>query len=506
MSSTNHSFSAVLLGDLNDFIAPSQACVNPIFVGANSQDDKKNAKIQLSFEGDPVYGNSSVQASAKLIKKDKSTNAATVSLSDCLACSGCVTSAETVLLQQQSTSQFLSTMQQIRGKTHPTFRKSAVTISPQVRSSLAVKFGVSSLQMYAKIVQFLKSYCGVDYVLDAGALPSDAAQIECAKEFVARYRKERAQSLPLLSSTCPGWVCYAEKTHPHSVPHLSQVKSPQQVAGMLVKQAIQQELQLSSSQVYHVSVMQCPDKKLEGARKESFAIENDADSAEVNCVLTATELCETILHFFPDVPLEEIFRTRLNADEHALASLSNSLETWFGAGVTGEAPSAGGSGSLCAFVFRYSARELFQVNIPPHAALPFRQGRNSDMWFLDLQVNGETVLRFATCYGFRNIQDVVRKVKNGKCQWNFVEVMACPSGCPNGGGLLPPSGDKPTAADKKLLAEHVTQSMQTVPYRPPEENPTALSVSTGALNPRLYTSFNALESKLGEPNGLLEQW
>jgi len=39
-------------------------------------------------------------------------------------------------------------------------------------------------------------------------------------------------------------------------------------------------------------------------------------------------------------------------------------------------------------------------------------------------------------YGFRNIQSVVQALKRGKCVYDFVEVMACPGGCLNGGGQL----------------------------------------------------------------------
>ena len=35
--------------------------------------------------------------------------------------------------------------------------------------------------------------------------------------------------LLVLTSACPGWVCYAEKTAPEALPFMSTVKSPQQV-------------------------------------------------------------------------------------------------------------------------------------------------------------------------------------------------------------------------------------------------------------------------------------
>lgn len=40
----------------------------------------------------------------------------------------------------------------------------------------------------------------------------------------------------MLASACPGWVCYAEKTHGQLVlPHIASAKSPQAIMGSLVK-------------------------------------------------------------------------------------------------------------------------------------------------------------------------------------------------------------------------------------------------------------------------------
>jgi iron only hydrogenase large subunit-like protein len=43
-------------------------------------------------------------------------------------------------------------------------------------------------------------------------------------------------------------------------------------------------------------------------------------------------------------------------------------------------------------------------------------------------VSGRAVLRAALAYGFRHIQNVVRGVRGGASRYDFVEVMACPSG------------------------------------------------------------------------------
>ena len=55
---------------------------------------------------------------------------------------------------------------------------------------------------------------------------------------------------------------------------------------------------------------------------------------------------------------------------------------------------------------------------------------------LDLIIKDNIVFSTAIINGFRNIQTLIQRIKRGTCKYNYVEVMACPSGCLNGGGLL----------------------------------------------------------------------
>ena len=64
-------------------------------------------------------------------------------------------------------------------------------------------------------------------------------------------------------------------------------------------------------------------------------------------------------------------------------------------------------------------------------------------------------LRFATVYGFRNIQTLTRKFKRAgqaKGYYHYVEVMSCPSGCSNGGGQIRAAVAGKAAANQ-LLAD-----------------------------------------------------
>ena len=54
--------------------------------------------------------------------------------------------------------------------------------------------------------------------------------------------------------------------------------------------------------------------------------------------------------------------------------------------------------------------------------------RNPDFREVILEENGKVLLQFAIANGFRNIQNLVQKMKRGKNNYHYVEVMACPSG------------------------------------------------------------------------------
>merc|ERR1711865_932718 len=84
-----------------------------------------------------------------------------------------------------------------------------------------------------------------------------------------------------------------------------------------------------------------------------------------------------------------------------------------------------------------------------------------------LEQDGKVELKFAAAYGFRNIQNLVRNIKRGKSDYHFVEVMACPGGCINGGGQIPAAVAQETP---QQLADRVSAVFEAEPLRPPETN------------------------------------
>lgn len=216
---------------LDDFISPSAACVKPI--KAKKQAGRGRAVLRLEGADGAEDGEDDHAAVAK------------ITLNDCLACSGCITSSESVLITQQSSAEFLRRLQS------PSTSLNIVVISPAARAAIATHAGLSLRETHGRLAGFLQGL-GAHALLDCG-LAADLHLVQVAAEFMARYRAAHPPAgaggaaasdggapgpLPVLSSSCPGWVCYAEKTQGASVlPYLSTVKSPQQIMGTLLKYA-----------------------------------------------------------------------------------------------------------------------------------------------------------------------------------------------------------------------------------------------------------------------------
>ncbi|RKP01435.1 hypothetical protein CXG81DRAFT_8111, partial [Caulochytrium protostelioides] len=492
---------ALILSDLNDFITPSQECIKPVAIkkrnraaDATGQDGGEPARAahqpRTAIRVDDA---SNYYAMSETTGHEEKLEKAAITLNDCLACSGCVTSAESMLITLQSHHELYKVLDANADPATPAAdrRVVVVSISPQTRASLAAAHGLSVQQVAEKLEQFFH-VLGVAAVVDTAWMREISLRV-AAQEFVQRYRALHPETnptqllsatsetvnvlptspppkLPLLASACPGWICYAEKSHGALLPYISTTKSPQQVAGAYVKHYLARSLSppgdpatrgVAPNQIYHVTIMPCYDKKLEASRPDFY--DETFATRDVDCVLTTGE-CERMLRergpHLPGMPVNDA----LYRSEHGRLLGSE--------GST--------SGGYLSHIFRYAAATLFGILIEPgllddgdtllqrpapHPHVRFVPGRNADtaQWHLcrDAQDPNETpLLRFATAYGFRNLQSGVVIRRRGITQrtgtsirpassrragrahagdpadLHFIEVMACPSGCINGGGQL----------------------------------------------------------------------
>ncbi|KAM3557209.1 hypothetical protein MY1884_004657 [Beauveria asiatica] len=493
--------------DLNDFIAPGVACIKPIetLPSAPAPPPPSSSETQVILDGD------SRSASAAPAPPPP----AEISLTDCLACSGCVTSAEAVLVSLQSHAEVLSTLDSapslrvvacdddpadpstaaagrrytVSGLDNPDAKLLVASVSPQTRASLAAACGpgIGEARAGAMLETLLMGDAGLAgggsygsrfaWVVDTNTAREMTHVLSADEVFGSDSDSNSSTSFsasptapakkPILASSCPGWVCYAEKTHPHVLPHLSRVKSPQALMGTLLKTSLSKTLGISPARIWHLAVMPCFDKKLEASREE-LTDEVWARSGrpgrgvrDVDCVITSKEvlmLAESRgLDFFklsqepprpgmapfPDPTLHK-FLFRQDAQP---PSPSSSVS------VPNTPLAAGSSGGLLYHILQSRAAQT------PGSEIQIIKGRNADVVEYVVSVQGEAVFKAARYYGFRNIQNLVRRLKparpsrmpggkpfgsarrptGGKSatlEYSYVEVMACPGGCTNGGGQI----------------------------------------------------------------------
>ncbi|XP_027223103.2 cytosolic Fe-S cluster assembly factor narfl [Penaeus vannamei] len=425
-------FSGVLkLTDLDDFIAPSQECIKPVKVEQKA--GRGVIKIENDKADDPL-------AEPKYEK-------AKITLNDCLACSGCITSAEVVLVSQQSHEEFYRVLAENSNLGEEERRTVVVSLSPQSVLSLAAKFGLNADDCAQKLTGYLKGL-GVHHVFDTNFARS-LSLLEAQKEFIERYRRKDSdpKAFPMLASACPGWICYAEKTHgSYILPYISSVRSPQQVMGALVKDLWAAKNKISPEKVYHVTVMPCFDKKLEASRDDFYS--ELYQTRDVDCVITSVEVEQMLLR-----------------DQVDLSAVTPSpLDTDLSSGPKLTSHEGSGSGGYAHHVFISAAKQLFDKD---SNQLEWKTMRNVDFREVTLEVDGEPVLRFALAYGFRNIQNLVQKVKRGKSPYHYVEVMACPSGCLNGGAQVRPE----SGTSAKELVAKLEEAYTLLPTVNPSEDP-----------------------------------
>ncbi|KAI1094260.1 cytosolic Fe-S cluster assembly factor NAR1 [Rostrohypoxylon terebratum] len=508
--------SAILSADdLNDFISPGVACIKPIetLPAAPPPDQQQQHQIPSSdleheviLDGQPGSPAASAAANA---------GPAQISLTDCLACSGCVTSAEAVLVSLQSHAEVLSTLDlapalrivnananggiEVEGLEDSSAKLFVASVSPQTRASLAAVAGrgvVSEREAGNMIARLL---CGEEGLRAGGrygnafawVVDTNAAREAClvlgAEEAVSSSAEggivngngngngagngRNKPTKPVLTSSCPGWVCYAEKTHPHVLPHISRVKSPQALTGTLLKTVLSHTLGIPPDRIWHLAVMPCFDKKLEASREElTDAMWGGGGKPgkgvrDVDCVITSKEILMLTesrnIDFFglPKAPMPTSLQIPF-PDPTLQRFLFPARPRR-----SGVDPAAGTSGGNLYYTLKYVSAQH------PGSQIETVRGRNADV--VEYTVNsaaGEPVFKAARYYGFRNIQNLVRKLKPAKVsrmpgarpvgarkptgkqaglEYAYVEVMACPGGCTNGGGQV--KVDDPVVMERKGL-------------------------------------------------------
>ena len=292
-------------------------------------------------------------------------------------------------------------------------------IAPAVRVAAGEEFGIPKGEtVMGKLVGVLHRL-GFDEVYDT-AYGADLTVMEESKEFMERFNA--GENLPLFTSCCPAWVKFCENRYPEFVPHLSSCRSPQQMFGAVTKSYYAEKLGVEPERIFCVSLMPCL------AKKDECTWDNGKD---VDAVLTTREVERMLKSFFIKVQeLEE-------------EEFDDPLGVGSGAGVI-----FGATGGVMEAALRSAYYLVNKTNPEPDA---FQCVRGLDGWKeAKFTINGN-ILKVAVASSLSNARKLMEAIATGKAHYDFVEVMACPGGCINGGGQPIKDDDNKVANRSKVL-------------------------------------------------------
>lgn len=253
---------------------------------------------------------------------------------------------------------------------------------------------------------------GIDVVLDTNF----AADVVIMEEGTELLHKLGAGQRPTFTSCCPAWINFAEIHYPDILPLLSTTRSPQAVLGSIAKTYLPMKMGLDPKKIRVISIMPCTAKKDEMVRPQ---LAGDDGAPDVDVVLTTRE-----------------FARLLKREGLDLAALEPStFDNPYMSEYTGAAAIFGTTGGVMEAALRtvykvVNGKELEGIELTQLRG--FEGVRSASV---DLGGNiGE--VKIAMCHGLGETRALVEAIRCGDADFDFVEIMACPGGCVDGGGTL----------------------------------------------------------------------
>lgn len=318
----------------------------------------------------------------------------------CIYCGQCITVCPTAALREKDSSA------PVWEALADPKRHVVVQTAPAIRSSISEEFGFPvGTPVEGQMVAALRRL-GFNRVFD-DCFGADVCVMEEATEFMERLKK--GGPFPQFTSCCPSWVLFCEKFYPQMVDNLSDVKSPQQIFGALAKTYYARQAGLDPAQIFVVSVMPCVSKKYELLRPEMKA----SGVQDVDAELSTREFVQ-MLH-----------QAGLDLKKLPKEEFDSPMGSASGAGLL-----FGATGG----VLEAALRTVYEwLSGKPLKRLEFEEVRSRE--FKEALINaGEHELRVAVARGTGAARRLLDQVLEGKKDYHFVEVMACPGGCVGGGG------------------------------------------------------------------------
>ncbi|HEZ7987122.1 MAG TPA: NADH-dependent [FeFe] hydrogenase, group A6 [Ruminococcus sp.] len=323
-----------------------------------------------------------------------------------------------------------------------------VQTAPAVRAGLGECFGLPiGTNVEGKMVAALRKL-GFDKVFDTD-FAADLTIMEEANEFLDRVKNGGV--LPMITSCSPGWVKFCEHYFPDMTANLSTCKSPQQMFGATAKTYYAEKMGIDPKDIVMVSIMPCTAKKFEIGREDQSA----AGVPDVDFALTTRELGRMI--------------ERAGINFHALQDekFDEPLGISTGAGVI-----FGATGGVMEAALRTAVYKLTGENVTDLPEVRGVEGIKEATY----NVGGMDV-KVAVVSGLANAREVLEKVQKGEADYQFIEIMACPGGCVNGGGQPQQPMSIRNFTDIRAERAQVLYNLdKDMPLRQSHENPAIKAV------------------------------
>lgn len=314
----------------------------------------------------------------------------------CVNCGQCVVACPVGALYEKSN------IADVWGAIVDNTKKVVFFTAPSIRATLGEAFGLPvGTNVEGKMITAIKQLGDVEcFNMDTTA---DLTIMEEATELLTRLKN--GGKTPMFTSCCPSWIKFCEHYYPEFLPNLSTCKSPQEMFSALLKTYYCQKNGISPENLFVVSVIPCTAKKFEVTRDEL--------GHYTDVSITTRELAKMIKEAgidFVNLPDSEY------DDPFGLASGAGAI---FGA-----------TGGVMEAALRTAAYALGDGDKP----IEFKEVRGTDgVKEAEFVLNGAPV-SVAVASGLGNARKILEDIKSGKKNYTFVEIMACPGGCINGGG------------------------------------------------------------------------
>ncbi len=321
---------------------------------------------------------------------------------NCMQCGQCITNCPTGALSEKED------LHKVIDALNDPKKHVIVQTAPAVRASLGEEFNLPiGTSVTGKMVSALKE-CGFERVYDTN-FGADLTIIEEGNELLNRLNNQA--KLPMFTSCCPGWIRYIEYEYPELLDHLSSAKSPHMMLGAMVKSYYAKRKGIDAKDIFVVSIMPCTAKKSEIMREEC----KTSQYVDVDAVLTTRECGRLIKMMGID------FNTLVDQEFD---------QDLFGE-YSGAAVIFGASGGVMEAALRSVKQKLDHTKLEK---VDFTICRGLEgVKEAEVELNG-TKIWIAITSSMNAAKPLLEEVKNGTSKYTFIEVMACPGGCINGGG------------------------------------------------------------------------